>query len=302
MIDINDVVQLLQGPVTNNLICRNLEFRPQNLAMFIAALSNTSDEYGYIIIGASENTGRYLVEGISARFKIEEPIKHASSLLSEQPKIEYDCVSVAKKNIYVIKVYKIVRETFFCANKNDETPADLFIRNLFLACIKLQSRKLYVNATEDQRNDFIADLLETNGYSLKDQTRRGSSAAGKASGEVDIFITNNGFPFTIIEALNLNSLDTTYLNTHLDKIYFYDTVGNAFNICLSYVKVKDFGSFWDKYRDYAKKYIYPVPLISSDIDADKNYSFSDIRFMTTTHDRSGKVTLLYHMCVKIQAP
>lgn len=62
-----------------------------------------------------------------------------------------------------------------------------------------------------------------------------------------------------------------------------DTTGNAFNVCLSYVKVKDFGSFWDRYCNYVKTRKYPVMLVSSDINADKDYSYSDIRFMTTTH-------------------
>lgn len=300
MIDINEVLQLLQAPVSKNLICRKLEFRPQNLAMFIAALSNMTDEYGYIVIGASKNTDKYSIDGISAGFKIDEPIKRALGLLSEQPKIDFGRLTIDGKNIYAIKVKKITSDIFFKPTQNTESQADLFIRDLYLACIKLQARKLYVNATEDERNDFIADLLETNGYRLKDQTRRGNSAAGKSSGEVDIFVEKNGMPFNIIEALNLDSLNTNYLDTHLDKIYSYDTAGNAFNVCLSYVKVKDFGSFWDKYCAHVKKHEYPVMLISSDINADKDYSYSDIRFMTTTHNRSGKTTCLYHICVKIQ--
>lgn len=300
MIDINEVLQLLQSPKSNNLICRKLEFRPQNLAMFIAALSNMPEEYGYIVIGADKNIDYYSIDGISAGFKLDEPIKRALSLLSEQPIIEFGHLTIDGKNIYAIKVKKIISSIFLKSTHNIESQPESFIRDLYLACIKLQARRLYVNATEDERNDFIADLLETNGYRLKDQTRRGSSAVGKSSGEVDIFIEKNSMPFTIIEALNLDSLNTSYLNTHLDKIYSYDTTGNVFNVCLSYVKVKDFGSFWDKYCAHVEKHEYPVMLISSDINADKDYSYSDIRFMTTTHNRSGKTSYLYHICVKIQ--
>ncbi|MBW4084083.1 RNA-binding domain-containing protein [Paenibacillus sp. S150] len=300
MIDIDEVLQLLQSPGSKNLICRKLEFRPQNLAMLIAALSNIPDEYGYIVIGASKSNDKYSINGVSAGFKIDEPIKRALSLLSEQPLIDFGSLNIDGKNIYVIKVKKNTSSIFFKSTQNIESQPELFIRDLYLACIKLQARKLYVSATEDERNDFIADLLETNGYRLKDQTRRGSSAAGKSSGEVDIFIEKNGMPFTIIEALNLESLNTKYLNTHLDKIYSYDTTGNVFNVCLSYVKVKDFGSFWDKYCVHVKNHEYPVMLISSDMNADKDYPCSEIRFMTTIHNRSGKTTCLYHICVKIQ--
>jgi hypothetical protein len=299
MIDINEVEQLLRSPDSKNLICRNLEFRPQNLAMFIAALSNMQEEYGYIVIGASKNTDRYSIEGISSGFKIDVPIERALSLLSEQPIVDFGSLTIEGKNIYAIKVINNTSEIIFKPTQHTESPTDLFIRDLYLACIKLQARKLFVNTTEDQRNDFITDLLETNKYHIKDQTRRGSSASGKSSGEVDIFVEKDGMPFTIIEALNLESLNTTYLDTHLDKIYSYDTAGNAFNVCLSYVRVKDFSSFWDRYCDYVKKHEYPVMLVSSDTNADKDYPYSDIRFMTTTHIRSGKNTRLYHMCVKI---
>ncbi|MED1800120.1 hypothetical protein [Brevibacillus porteri] len=300
MIDINEVQQLLQSPASKNLICTNLEFRPQNLAMFIAALSNMTEEYGYIVIGVMKNINNYSIDGISNGFKLDVPIKRALSLLSEQPIIDFGSLMIEGKNIYAIKVRNITSEIFFKPTQNTESPTDLFIRDLYLACIKLQARKLYVSTTEDERNDFITDLLETNGYRIKDQTRRGSSASGKSSGEIDIFVEKNGMPFTIIEALNLDSLNTNYLDTHLDKIYSYDTTGNVFNVCLSYVKVKDFSSFWDKYCDYVKKHEYPVMLVSSDINADRDYPYSDIRFMTTTHNRSGKNTRLYHMCVKIQ--
>ncbi|AGA68065.1 hypothetical protein Desdi_0527 [Desulfitobacterium dichloroeliminans LMG P-21439] len=299
MVDITEVQQLLREPTSKNLICRELEFRPQNLALFIAALSNTTDEYGYIVIGASKNADKYSVNGISPEFKIDEPIKRALGLLSEQPRIDFGSLTIDGKNIYAIKVKQVASDIYFKPTQNTESQADLFIRDLYLACIKLQARKLYVNVTEDERNDFIVDLLETSGHCIKDQSRRGSSATGKLSGEVDIFVEKNGMPFTLIEALNLDSLNTSYIDTHLDKIYSYDTAGNAFNVCLSYVKVKDFGSFWDKYCDHAGKHAYPVMLISSNINADKDYSYSDIRFMTTTHNRSGKTTCLYHICVKI---
>ncbi|MFD2611297.1 RNA-binding domain-containing protein [Paenibacillus gansuensis] len=300
MIDIDEVLELLRSPESKNLICRNLEFRPQSLAMFIAALSNMPDEYGYIVIGAIKDTDKYSINGVSAGFKIDEPVKRALSLLSEQPIIDYGRITINGKNIFAIKVKKNTSDIYFKSTQKVESKPDLFIRDLYLACIKLQARKLYVNATEDERNDYIADLLETNGYRLKDQTRRGSSAAGKSSGEVDIYIEKDSMPFTIIEALNLDSLNTNYLNAHLDKIYSYDTAGNLFNVCLSYVKVKDFGSFWDKYCTHVKNHAYPVMLISSDTNADKEYSYSDIRFMTTTHNRSGKTTWLYHICVRIQ--
>lgn len=57
---------------------------------------------------------------------------------------------------------------------------------------------------------------------------------------------------TIIEALNLDSLDTNYLDRHLDKVYRYDTVGNVFNIILAYVRVVNFSKFCEKYFEHIK--------------------------------------------------
>ena len=104
------------------------------------------------------------------------------------------------------------------------------LQDLLAACVKLQSNSTYFETSENQRNDYIRDLLKTEKYDVKDQTRRGISAIGKSAGEVDILIEEGGLPVTIIEALNLDSLDTNYLDRHLDKVYRYDTVGNLFNI------------------------------------------------------------------------
>lgn len=253
-----------------------------------------------ILLGVNKDESAYSINGISKAFSLDLPIRRALDLLSEKPMIESGSFEIEGKNVYAIKVIKITNEIFLNSLPTNHSLMELFIRNLYLACIKLQARKLYVDASEDERNDFITDLLETNGYHVKDQTRRGSSASGKSSGEIDIFVENEKMPLTIIEALNLNSLHTSYLDLHLDKIYSYDTVGNAFNICLSYVKVKDFESFWNRYSDYVKTRKYPAMLVSSDTNADKDYPYTDIRFMTTTHNRSGKSTILYHMCIKIQ--
>ena len=300
MIDSNDVLNLLRDPTAENIICRELELRPQNLALFIAALSNLSFDYGYIVIGARKNAKTFTLNGFAADFKTKEPIEKTMELLSNKPKIECERILVEGISVFVVKVYAFNNDVFLKPLKDDATFIELFIRNLYLACIKLQSRKIFSEATEDERNDFIVDLLATSGYFIKDQSRRGISPKGKASGEVDILVEKDSVPVTIIEALNLDHLNKAYLGMHLDKIYSYDTSGNAFNVCLSYVEVKDFGAFWDKYRDFVKTRTYPVTLIASDENADKGYFNSEIRFMTTTHNRSGRETLLYHICVRIK--
>ncbi len=66
------------------------------------------------------------------------------------------------------------------------------------ACVNLQANSLYYGATEEQRNDYIRDILDIAGYDVKDQTRKGLSPNGKDVGEVDILIKEKNFPTDIV--------------------------------------------------------------------------------------------------------
>lgn len=213
--------------------------------------------------------------------------------------ISYEVCNVEGKHICIIKVKTCestldISDTDLCKTKE-------VLREVLAACIKLQANSLYYGATEDQRNDYIRDILEASGYDVKDQTRRGLSPNGKAAGEVDILIKEKGFPLTIIEALNMNSLNTTYLDKHIDKIYDYDTAGNKFNIILSYVTVADFVTYCEKYCQHIKMHSYPFELtsIAENVVVD-NISYSNIRVMKTVHNRNRCETVLYHVCVLIK--
>jgi len=307
MINIQEVKQLLCNENADNIICRELDFKPSNIAIFIAAIANNPIEHGYIIIGVSKNSKRYTINGISRSFKIDGVIHAALKQLSSEPIIEYHMCMLEGKNICVIYVKKSTENIFISNNSKlqgqiiDNSLNNILLRDLFLACIKLQKNFHYKNVTEDERNDYIRDLLETNGYQVKDQTRQGTSNSGISSGEVDILIQKHGFPSAIIEALNLSSLDKNYLDTHIDKIYKYDTLGNGCNFIVSYVKVRDFGSFLDKYTNHIKQHKYPYELIGIDESIGEGYKYTDIRLLMTKHNRNGKDTILYHICVKIQS-
>jgi hypothetical protein len=171
-------------------------------------------------------------------------------------------------------------------------------QDIFKACAKLQSNTTFCNVSEDKRNDFIRDILDTAGYDVRDQTRQGYSGSGKDSGEVDILVRHNKLSISVIEALNLDCLNTAYLKEHIDKIYKYDTVGNNFNFLVSYVKVKKFGEFWKNYCKHIIECDYPFKLISIE-ESNKIYDYSDIKYLITKHERNGNETFLYHICLKI---
>ncbi|MDU2212026.1 MAG: hypothetical protein E7E18_12330 [Eubacterium sp.] len=79
---------------------------------------------------------------------------------------------------------------------------DWLLNSIVLACVKLQGNHLYRRASEDDRNGFIKNILEAIGFSTKDQTRWGVSNTGKSSGEVDILIEENNYPYSVIEGLS----------------------------------------------------------------------------------------------------
>lgn len=179
------------------------------------------------------------------------------------------------------------------------TPAKV-LHDIVSSCIKLQANSIYKDCIEDVRNDYIRDMLSSQKYQLRDQTRQGTSQEGKASGEIDILILDNNMPSSLFEALNLDSLNTSYLKAHIDKIFKYDTLGYKYNFLVSYVKIKDFSAFWTKYIDYIKKYKYPYPLDSFEENAGDKYHYPNLKVASTTLLRNGIKTILYHICVLIQ--
>ena len=294
-----EILELVKSNNLGNVICRNIALRPKMLAMYIAMVANTTNDAGYIFMGIEIDGDAYKINGISREFKVEQQLHKALGLLENPPEVEGQSVEVHGRNIFAIKIKCSARDVFYNLNFHGDIDIDLFIKDLLRACVKLQANIHYRNVSEDIRNDFIRDLLSMRKYNIKDQTRRGYSASRLNSGEVDIYVEVEDMPFTLVEALILDSLVKEKLNEHLDKIFGYDTTGHRFNVCLIYTEAKNFSLFWDKYCNYVSSYNYPHPLIDARKDADINFPYSDIRYMLTTHNRSGRQILLYHIAVKL---
>lgn len=299
MIDKYEVEQILNGNVVDNVLCHDFELRPTVIALDIKKLANIVDYYGYIFIGASLSGDKYNVNGVANGMSIQNVVDKALNQLTVKPQVETCSMNINGKNIYAIKIYRITEGTSLLTDKLNDESITKFIERLYNICIKLQGNTQYINAEENERNDYIRDMLGQYDYIIKDQTRRGLSFTGISSGEVDIFVEKNKVPFTIIEALILKSLNTDYLAKHLNKIYTYDTTGNVFNVCLVYAELKNFASFWEKYCNFVKGFEFRYPKISVDENLDDVCNGSEIKIMTTTHNRSGQPTKLYHICVKI---
>jgi len=300
MIDKNTVVALLCTTKSRNLVGVGMELKPYELAVLMLKALDNSEEYGYIVMGVTKLIANYSIDGLSPIIKntAKEPIATALRLLSFEVDIEYENIDIDGKNVLVIKLKNGDKKLTVDFIK-DTGSQDVFIKNLVRACLNLQARKLYSTTDENDRNDYIGDILGAIGYMVKDQTRRGRSESGKQSGELDIFISKDGLPYTVVEAMNLNSVNTITINKHLDKIFSYDTAGHKFNVCLSYVQVVDFDAFWRKYFTHVTTYNYAMPLISFDTEINDGYGYSELRILKTLHSRSGRDVCLYHICTRL---
>ena len=203
---------------------------------------------------------------------------------------------------YKILMPKDLRERYEDINKqkvynpNDFSEEDL-LGDIRVSCERIQANKKYkyTDCLEDEFNDAMRNMLKMK-YIVSDQTRRGESASGKSAGEVDLLIEKNNLSFSIIEALKLDCVNKQYISEHIDKIFGYDTIGNHRNYIISYVKSKNFQSFWKDYYEFVKNYSYPIEFVS--IDEIEN-NFTELKEAIVKLNRSGKIVELYHIAVRI---
>ncbi len=183
-----------------------------------------------------------------------------------------------------------------------------FLQHIYNACIKLQANDFYKdkkvnskykNVIEDVRNDYIRDLLKTSNYYVQDQTRQGQSEKKKSSGEVDIKVEFSEMELTIVEAMNLYSVDKNYITKHINKVFKYDTLGNKENYILSYVRVVKFKEFWDKYKEMVINFSYDGNITMEGYDDMEAYNKPNLRCIKIILLNEGIMTNLTHIVVKM---
>lgn len=231
-----------------------------------------------------------------------DPKKKASSeLLKTQFKQLFPSVSDATINELEVKysgdnqllqMFKIYREL--------AKPSPAQLDNAILrSCLNMQTNRLYYgNFSEDDRNTFIASLLESAGYLIKDQTKKSTTQTGKSAGEIDIFIQDSDrFPISLIEALNLTSVSKDYIKTHIDKIFTYDANGLLDNYILVYANVKKFDSFYVSYRDFVKSHSFQYPLVR--LVEDSSLPYSELKRFTIVHNRNDVEVNMHHVVINL---
>lgn len=144
-------------------------------------------------------------------------------------------------------------------NADLETASEVY-KDLIVVGERLCSNATYDgHSSENSINDFVRDGLSFMGYhEVKDQSRHGISTNGAEAGEVDILLTKGGKEIAIYEGLNLASVNSSYINTHIDKaIVNYNALGTATYV-VAYVNSANFESFWDRYTEYINCYDFPI--------------------------------------------
>lgn len=179
------------------------------------------------------------------------------------------------------------------------------------ACELLQNRKKFWDATEDERTDYLMDMLVSKDYTVLDQHRGGISAGGIQSGELDLDIRlTPGDAWSALEALNLKGSSDSqieYWNAHLKKLLDnYNDVGRSFLFHVSYVQCpkdkfgKIMADMYEHMRFYSprgfellRRFVSPVPLGT---ERDQNQF---LRAVKCVYDCGGVTMTVYHFFVRI---
>ena len=154
------------------------------------------------------------------------------------------------------------------------------------------------DSTENSINDYFRDMLFAKGYDeVKDQTRHGISVSGKEAAEVDILLTKEGKEIAIFEGLKLDSVNKSYIATHIDKaIINYNALGTA-TFVVSYVNVVDYKAFWENFSSYVENYNFPLEV--KRVYEEKSYPNASTRVADIILSRDGYDFPVYFMTFKI---
>ncbi|AGK96692.1 hypothetical protein [Clostridium pasteurianum] len=281
---------LLPNKLDNSLVAKiQVEYALEDEHTYVLNAITDFDEYYYILFADHDF--------------LPENLERLITIYLRNPKLFKVFFADVDLNEYHDLMPKDLQEQFDEVNyktveltKNNLSEPSL-LKDLLFCCERLQANHSYKESPEDDMNDFIRDLLTAMGYDLRDQTRQGSSPGGKQAGEVDLLIKVEKLPYSIIESLKLSSVNETYISEHIDKIYKYDTLGNSCNFIISYVKIKGFLQFWERYTLYTKFYKYPFELTQFTVCQNKQYS--ELKLAVAELKRNDTITKLYHIAIHI---
>ena len=233
---------------------------------------------------------------------LPESVNLYAALSMDNPTFFQMSMSYQELDEYVDLMEQDLRDRYLQFRKANQESLCTFEQalqqNIYKALISIQNNKLYYGKTEDEINDGIRDILSII-YDVKDQSRRGESAYGDSSGEVDLLIYENGIPFAIVEALKVDGVNRQYIKEHIDKVlYAYDPVGYTNAFILLYVTAKDFNQSWEKCILLFSEYSYCFPVVHPLQNIDLPYAESKHAMITL--DRNGKPVILNYYAIHLR--
>ncbi len=290
----NRVLQILQQKPYGSQIATAFqnccfEYEDQGLAYYAGMKGDNWDKKAldFTIEGSSEDINILKKQGIVFGNAVEMALRPSTT-------------GFLVRNI----IYLISDSSYLPASNEERLNADIKTANEVLSDLikigeRLASNALYKsNASEDSMNDYFRDTLSLMGYDeVKDQTRHGISLSGKDAGEVDILVTKNGNEIAIFEGLKLDSVNTSYINEHINKaIVNYNALGTA-TFVVAYVTAQDFERFWERYSTHIKDYDFPIQV--KRCFNSKTSPNAAIRIADMILSRDGYDFPVYFMAIKI---
>ena len=210
-------------------------------------------------------------------------------------------IKISFINYYELIFPKLIN--YFSTIETSKT--NKLLNDLLDACYKTQDTKIFHdNKDENIRTKQILDLLGSkNEYITESQLPTGKSSTGKNIGSCDgvIFDKKSNEEY-YVEALNLDSFDKKYLETHVNKLELnYDFKGLPVKFVLVYCNLKEnkFENFVANYKNFIENELtfhYEKTKIEEEIPKFKK--FAESRIFYSTHIRENKNVHLYHILLK----
>lgn len=197
MIDAKEVRRLLKTEDCPNIICREFELKPKSIAMYIAAMANTIE--GYIIIGAIKEEKGFKLNNISRTFNFKGVIEASVKLLSNNPRVEYETLSIEGKYLLAVKVFKSLKEVFldeklYIVENNEAVKVD---GGRIMDMTKVFIVHGHDNAAKQETARFI-ERLGLNAIILHEQVTQGKTIIEKIEEN-----TNVGFAIVLYTPCDL---------------------------------------------------------------------------------------------------
>ena len=99
-----EVTDIIQNNKTDNLICRALEMRPDEITKYMCGLANVAG--GYVLIGVERDNGILKTIGFQLAFDMNTIMDDISKRLKGNIFFEYGYINALGKNVFAIKVEK----------------------------------------------------------------------------------------------------------------------------------------------------------------------------------------------------